>query len=231
MTKSFITLITVTLIFLLVFSFHPQVVFADGETPTSDETNPVEETPPPEEITEGTEPIDESDQGEIVDPIGSEDATPDEESVVEESELVSTPEAAEANLESTISPEETVEALDEGVEVTEQPDILEGTGTPSVSEVLAQAPEGTQVIVLDNEGQVEPLASQEAANIVSAGDPMWCPSGALPGDATCSGSYTSFDALLVDLGTFAGDGTIYVVDTYDSSLEPDDITIDGAVIK
>lgn len=222
MKKSFVTLTTVTLIILMVFTSQPQVVFADGETPTTGESTLVEETPPPEENNEGTETVSETEQSEGAD-------SPSEEGTAEVPEVVSTPEPDQATPEQPESPEEISETPDQNELAVEQPEESEETSTPSVSEVLEQAPEGTQLVVLDSEGDVEPLASQEAAEIVTSGDPMWCPGNTPPGGAGCSTSYTTFDALLAVMGSFSGDGTIYVADTYDSSLEPDNISIDGTV--
>lgn len=208
MRKSFVTLTTAILIFLMVFTFHPQVVFADDGTPTSDETTPVDETPPPEENVEATETNNDSEQIEVSDQSAEEYPPSTDETIVDETETPTAPEQETS---------------------TEQTEPAEETNTTTVSDILEQAPEGTQLVVLDDEGQAEPLASQEAAEIVSTGDPMWCPGTALPGDASCSSSYTSFEDLLVDLGAFTGDGTIYVANTYNSGLESDDITIDGNV--
>jgi hypothetical protein len=76
------------------------------------------------------------------------------------------------------------------------------------------------------------LASQEAADIVMTGDPMWCPGATPPGGAGCTTSYTTFDALLTELGlgAYTGDGTIYVAESYNSGLEPNDISIDGTAL-
>ncbi len=37
----------------------------------------------------------------------------------------------------------------------------------TVAEALEQAPEGTEIVVLNDEGEVEPLATEEAAEIVA----------------------------------------------------------------
>jgi hypothetical protein len=222
MKKNFITLATVTLIFLMVFATQPQIVFADGETPTADTPTQVEETPPSEESTgeETEEPTDETGQSENIGAISTDE-------ISEEPEVVSTPEPTELSNESvdTIEQNETIaEQSESSEEVIEE-------ATPSVAEALEQAPEGTQFVVLDSEGQVEPLASQEAADIVTSGDPMWCPGNTPPGGSGCTTSFATFDALLAALESFSGDGTIYVADTYNSALETDDITIDGTVFS
>ena len=41
--------------------------------------------------------------------------------------------------------------------------------------LMEQVPENTEVVVLNAEGEVEPLATQEAADAVVESDPIWCP--------------------------------------------------------
>jgi hypothetical protein len=87
-----------------------------------------------------------------------------------------------------------------------------------VSEILEAAPEGTEVVVLDENSEVVPLASQEAAEIVAVTDPMWCPAGVLPGGAGCSINFANSQALIDDMDNsnpnttnsiYEQDGTIY----------------------
>src|ERR1700690_343177 len=54
---------------------------------------------------------------------------------------------------------------------------------------LSGVPAGTDVVVVNRSGHKVALASQEAARIVAEGDPMWCPTGVVPGAATCFGGY------------------------------------------
>ncbi len=141
---------------------------------------------------------------------------------------------------------------------TEEPNLEEGTDatdsnapdaapdqtsaeaeSPEAEEpLLSQLPEGTEVVVLDEEGQVLPLGSQEADTAIISGDPMWCPDGVDPvaGVGGCTSGYTSMTALLA---TLAGanqptqNGTIWIEKTYNSSTaEPGgttNILIDGNV--
>jgi len=115
---------------------------------------------------------------------------------------------------------------------TEVPSTPEGTDPPpkskpeTVSEILEQAPEGIQLVVLDDEGQTEPLASQEAAEIVVNGDPIWCPAGVTTPQANtncCTDSWGSFTELLDELenntSTYSGDGIIYIAHNYASALD------------
>lgn len=114
--------------------------------------------------------------------------------------------------------------------------IIESTAIPTeeppaqespVAELLAT---DTPVIVLDSTGQPEPLATQEAAEIIATGDPMWCPAGVAPGGLGCTSSYASFSdlvaAILTGGGIYGGDGTIYITQNYDSSADNPSITLD-----
>lgn len=101
--------------------------------------------------------------------------------------------------------------------------------TLTVPEVLDQLPEGTDLVILDQNGGPVPLATQNAENILLTGDPMWCPTGVLPGGAGCTVAHTSFNDLINDLEnsftgpnfTYSGSGTIYVSYDYDTSLTND----------
>ena len=68
-----------------------------------------------------------------------------------------------------------------------------------VSEILEAAPEGTQVVVLDDNGALLPLVSEDAAVIVATTDPMWCPAGTLPGGAGCTINFATPQALIDDM--------------------------------
>jgi hypothetical protein len=88
----------------------------------------------------------------------------------------------------------------------------EETDTP-VSEILTQVPESTEVVVLDENGDSVPLASEAAAEIVEVVDPMWCPEGVLPGGAGCTTNFASISALITNMvtttGNYAQNGVIY----------------------
>lgn len=97
-----------------------------------------------------------------------------------------------------VSAVSTVPALaDEGtppatdIPSTETPP-AEETSLP-VAEFLAAVPEGTDVIVINEEGETVPLATQEAVEAILTSDPQWCPAGVTPGSATCSGVKDSFN--------------------------------------
>src|SRR5690606_11758206 len=63
----------------------------------------------------------------------------------------------------------------------------------SVAEVIESLPEETDLIVIDEDGEVLPLASEAAAEVIKVADPQWCPVGVTPGAASCSGPKPSFN--------------------------------------
>jgi len=213
---------------------------SEGEEASVAEENLDEEEAPVEETTTRNEPVKTNE---------TEDEVPSEGEVPEGIET-----AAEDE-KSTEEPAETNEAEDhvptEG-EVPEGEEIATEDGNPSeeplaeeitsvdeaetpqedltVAEVLEQAPEGTEIVVLNEEGGVEPLATQEAAEIVITGDPIWCPDTVAPqagiGGCTDPGvnnaNYdpTSLASLLtyLDANEPSTAGMIWVEDSYHSSV-------------
>lgn len=95
----------------------------------------------------------------------------------------------------------------------------------TVAEVLAQLPEGTDLVVVDAEGEVLPLATEEAAQAIAFVDPVWCPTGVAPnpGVGGCSPWYGSLSEL-VDGGVPGANGTIWI--QYGNDLGTD-VVIDG----
>src|SRR5689334_1610874 len=113
---------------------------------------------------------------------------------------------------------------------TEAPIAEEATATP-IAEILTQAPESTQVVVLDETGNSVPLATQEAADIIAVNDPMWCPAGVLPGGAGCSASYGTINALINNMvsntAAYSQNGVIYFTATADAAFNLSPITLTG----
>ena len=101
----------------------------------------------------------------------------------------------EIPVEETPSPVEVIPTTEEATQV---PVETEETPTP-VAEILTQVPESTEVVVIDEEGTPVPLASEAAAEIVEGFDPMWCPSGVLPGGPGCTTNFASISALITDM--------------------------------
>ncbi len=102
---------------------------------------------------------------------------------------------------------------------------LDETSTPA--EVLAQVPQGTDVVILDENGESVPLATQEAADAIEFIDPVWCPTGVAPktdGTGGCTTSYGSLKLLIDALMTgTAGvvpnaNGVIWIAAGADASL-------------
>ncbi|HCK65434.1 MAG TPA: hypothetical protein DHW49_04155, partial [Anaerolineae bacterium] len=101
----------------------------------------------------------------------------------------------------------------------------------TVPEILEQAPEGTEIVVVNEEGEAEPLATEEAAEIISNSDPMWCPEGVNPGGVGCTPPFSDFASLLIELngGSYTGNGVIWVEDGYDGN-DNAQIEFDGNVL-
>jgi hypothetical protein len=101
---------------------------------------------------------------------------------------------------------------------------LTSDSSSTTTDSLAGIPDGTAVVALNADGDVVPLATQEAAEIVATGDPIWCPASvALPvsGGSGCTISYTKLSDLLTALAASnpTVDGTIWIEKTYDSSVD------------
>jgi len=171
------------LLFVLLVSLgHPMGVYADDGTPPPAATEDVQ--PPAEEETEVT-------PGEAngLSPI----AEGGEQAVTE------VPVATEALVvQETAATEVPVEEADDVLPIAEEEE--ESPEELTVSKVLEAAPEGTQVVVLDENGEALPLVSTEAAKIVAGSDPMWCPVIAgvptPPGGAGCSPNFGTSQALI-----------------------------------
>lgn len=85
--------------------------------------------------------------------------------------------------------------------------------TPEPVLDLSAVPDGTELVVLDENGQPLPLASEAAAEVVAQGDPIWCPGSQNPHDSTtgCSASYTTLtDLLAAEDENLWADGTIWI---------------------
>ncbi|HEX5809784.1 MAG TPA: right-handed parallel beta-helix repeat-containing protein [Anaerolineales bacterium] len=187
--KTRTSLLSLTIIAVILFSaFGPTIAYADGGTTT--ETPAAEATPAPEEAS--TETTTEAEATEV-----PAEATPEATAESEGTE-------AEAASEEAAAPatEEAAPVVEEAAPAAEEP-------------VLTEVPEDTTITVVDASGEVQPLATQEAAEAIATSDPIWCPAGAspTPGANGCTGSFTSFDELLTFLSgnaTYQGEGTIYV---------------------
>jgi len=102
----------------------------------------------------------------------------------------------------------------------------------TVPEILAQVPAETQVVVINQDGTTEPLATQAAANSIATGDPMWCPEGVAPSGVGCSASFTTLTGASGLLSSFniaaqTQNGVIWIAN-HDFSGEETAITINSA---
>lgn len=133
----------------------------------------------------------------------------------------STPEAE------AVSPEPTAAAPE--LEATLEPGAAEAAPDGGPAALLAQAPDGTTLAVVDAEGDLLPLASEAAAEIMATGDPIWCPASVAaptPGANGCTISYTSFASLLGALpALIPADGIIWFEDSYDSGVNDPAVTL------
>ncbi len=220
-------LLSLTIIAVLVFSaVGTTTVYADGDTPpdsppavtSSGDTKDVADAEGSDTETEETK------DGEKTDP-GTTDT-------VELSELFegeATPEPTEevtppVEGEATPVPTEEVAPPAEG-EATPVPAVEEAppteetapteTAPAAETPILDTVPENTTVAVVNAEGELQPLATQAAADAIATSDPIWCPSGQAPtpGANGCTQSFNSFTALLTFLAgnaSYSGAGTIYV---------------------
>ncbi|MBL8051200.1 MAG: hypothetical protein JNM46_08260, partial [Anaerolineales bacterium] len=69
--------------------------------------------------------------------------------------------------------------------------------------ILEQIPENTELIIIDEEGEMIPLATEEAQEAIAFIDPMWCPVGVKPKANTggCTAGYPDLYALINDIAT------------------------------
>ena len=74
-------------------------------------------------------------------------------------------------------------------------------------------PPDTDLVVLGNDGQPIPLASQQAAEAIVTSDPIWCPAGQAPtpGANGCTIGYVSLAELVRnESSNIVSDGTIWI---------------------
>ncbi|MFZ5821614.1 MAG: hypothetical protein ACOYYJ_17085 [Chloroflexota bacterium] len=100
-------------------------------------------------------------------------------------------------------------------------------GSTGGTEALAELPEDTNLVVLDENGAPEPLVTQAAEDAILEGDPVWCPAGQIPtpGQNGCTPSYTNMTDLLAHIGDPGASGTIWIQSGTISDSSP--IVLDG----
>lgn len=209
----FLSLTILSILLVSAFGTTGTVYADDGAPPEATETStPSGEEESPPEVTEeaGTS---EGSEETATPEVAEETATP------EVTEQTGTPEGGEA----TPQAEETA-TPDPIVEETTQPEVTEPAEEEQESQdaeqpILEQLPENTTVTVLNEDGEVQPLATQESADAIESDyDPIWCPEGQspTPGANGCTESFSSFDELLSyleanqDDATYQQAGTIFI---------------------
>jgi len=147
------------------------------------------------------------------------------------SEEVDVPVEEEEDVDQEPPPEESVDQEVPREEPVDQEPTPEGepvskpvAGTEEEA-VIAQTPDNVEVVVLDEEGNPVPLASQEAAEILAVPDPQFCPTGVLPGDPSCSPIRTTIQAAVDDAKAAGVAGTVYIQSgTYNETVTIADFT-------
>lgn len=190
---------------LLLAAALPVSALADEGTPPP----PTEETAPPAD-GDGGEPAPEE-------AAASEEAASD---VVEEpaaSEEVASEPAVEAAPGDEITSESALAPTEEVVSDS----VAEPAPSEDLADALADIPYGTEIIVVNEAGEPLSLASEEAADVLATGDPIWCPAGVTPpllGGGVCSPPFGSLAAL--EAWLYANDpfitvnGVIWIEKTY-----------------
>jgi hypothetical protein len=191
-----VTYVTLFLVVLIAFSATPAL--ADDEPPPPPEATEVSINGTTTEVSPTETLITEE-------AASTEEAVPTETAPQEATPTLEPTDAAPLDQELVTEqvPTETVET---------EPSLTEGD-TETTADLLAELPEGTELVVLDAKGEEVPLASEEAAEILAGGDPIWCPSGVAPKENVggCSPSFSSMDALVAGWMP-TGNGTIWVED-------------------
>ena len=217
-------------VLIYTFLFSTTIAFADELIPPATNTKETINLPADESQSASVVKIEEKQsngQAEALDAITAAPTDPQDEltNTAEELDAVEDlPAVEEGKLpEQELVKETTVEEAEPTLDTNSE--MAEETGQTTLEQLPAEI---TVVVLIDD--QIEPLVTQEAAEALELGDPMWCPAGGKPGDAVCSSSYTSLANLLADLRSQNGgtgvdqDGTIWIEDLYNSSVNDNGVT-------
>ena len=169
------------------------------------EGEPLPDPPPGEVVNEVTEdgaaeaPAEEGSQADEqpVDAGSSEDTTSDEDQIMEEPPADEDP-VSEEHQSTSETPEEVVHAEEEEGQAGEEEN--------PVAEAV-QALDEADAVLLDSEGQPIDMASQEAAEMLAAPDPYFCPTG---GGACTPAQATITDAINDWVGLGRPSGTFFI---------------------
>jgi len=223
-------LILAAAIVVLASAVGPSYAYADDGTPpapSAEETTGSGESEgaPPEASGDESAPAEEQ-------PPAEEPATTAEEQPPAEEPATTAEEQPPA--EEPAAPAEEQPSVEEPAAPAEEPPAAEEPVT--AAEILEQVPEGTELAVVNADGELEPLATEAAAEIIATADPMWCPAGVAPGGAGCTGSQPNFASLIAVLtadaagaNLYTGNGTVWVEDSY-AGADDAQITFDGLTL-
>jgi hypothetical protein len=214
------TMLTVTVLMVLTMSAMWTVpVLADDEAPPPPETQEV--VPPPDTGTSPELPLVEPPTEEpavVTEEVPPTEAAPAE--AIPTESPVTEETSTEASTEETSTVEESLSETPVLEEVAVEDLVLQ---EEAPGEVLAQVPNGTEVVVVNETGQVVPLVSTEAAEILVTGDPIWCPATVLTpvsGGSGCSPAFASMQEVITYLTNNPKNqaGVIWIAKEYDSSV-------------
>ncbi|MCL5428630.1 MAG: hypothetical protein M1347_02350, partial [Chloroflexi bacterium] len=234
MKPAFLRVLTSAILLAFLFAAAlPAAAFADEGTPPPTE----EPAPPPDDGSEpapeevASDPVEEAAPSEEIAPETVEEAAPSEEVA---SDPIEDPAASE-EIAPVESPEEAASS-----ETAAEPEVVEEpvVDEPAIEDpglLLSELPEGTEVVVLDEAGEPLSLASEEAADLLATGDPIWCPSGMTPAAGPdvwaggCSPSFLGLDELEAWLYTYdpTVNGVIWIEKTY---ADPSGLDLDGGFL-
>lgn len=163
----------------------------------------------------------------IVSPVYADDAPPP---VGTEDSAPVTDTSSEENVEGTEStPPVESEASESAITDSsseENVELIESAPQESVAEIIEQLPVETEVIILDENGEALPLASEQAEEAIIIKDPIWCPVGVAPkpGVGGCSNSFPNLSTLVVSFVPPAKNGVIWIEAGTDNGSQ---VEIDG----
>ena len=125
--------------------------------------------------------------------------------------------ATEPSVESELPPVETISTPVPTQQTST--DQAAPTEDVTITELLSEVSDNTDLVVLDENGEELSLASEAADEIIQVADPIWCPEGQSPtiGLNGCTTSFTSIFDLLNDMdanpSNYTQNGIIYLEDT------------------
>ena len=236
----FLLLTSLMLLVMVVSAVHPLVARADGATPPPPAASAAADTSAP--ASAATQPpaaTDTSAPAAATQPPAADTSAPATQPPVAADTSASASQAPSAadtsapSVSTSVAPADTsVPSADTSVAPASTSAASAATSAAATSvaptdtsTLVGAVPTDTPVVVLDATGTPVPLATQAAADIIETGDPMWCPSGSLPGGLGCTATKNNVTNLIAALGLSTGPGTIYFTSSYSKNDAVFDPTI------